>query len=218
MDETQEYTALIKQAFGKLAPSYDLIAAPAIRLRGQAARLTAAAPGSRVLDVATGTGSQAIAFARLGYEVVGVDLSEAMLEVAQKKNKYGNLRFEPADATHLSFPDESFDVSCISFALHDMPLTIEQKVLKEMVRVTKTEGCFVIVDYGLPRNGPGRFLIYRLVGSYEGEYYHPFIQRDLRALLMQAGIEVTQEVSTLLGAARILKGKKAAKAVEQRGG
>jgi ubiquinone/menaquinone biosynthesis C-methylase UbiE len=46
----------------------------------------------KILDVCTGTGTQAFAFAKRGYEVVGIDLSEEMLRVANKKNKYENVR------------------------------------------------------------------------------------------------------------------------------
>jgi ubiquinone/menaquinone biosynthesis C-methylase UbiE len=40
---------------------------------------------SKILDVATGTGKQAFAFAKRGYDVTGIDLSEAMLKVASSK-------------------------------------------------------------------------------------------------------------------------------------
>ena len=63
-----------------------------------------------------------------------------MLRVANQKNKYENARFTAADATSVPFEDNHFDVACVSFALHDMPLTIREKVLKEMVRVTKSRG------------------------------------------------------------------------------
>lgn len=165
--------------------------------------------GARVLDVATGTGKQAFAFAKKGYDVIGIDLTEAMLEVARKKNKYQNARFEVADATDLPFEDDTFDVASISLALHDMPRAIRQKVLKEMVRVTRPTGMLVIVDYDLPRNKIGRSLIYRLVSLYEGKYYQQFIESDFRGLLKEARIEVNKEVPALLGAVRILKGVRA---------
>ena len=81
-----------------------------------------------------------MAFAKKGLDVVGIDISEAMLKVARKKNKYLNLKLEVADATKLSIEDNSIDVSCVSFALHDMLLSIREKALQEMVRVTKPKG------------------------------------------------------------------------------
>lgn len=161
---------------------------------------------SKILDVATGTGKQAFAFAKRGYEVVGIDLSEAMLNVAKKKNKYANARFEAADATDLPFEDNSFDVSTVSFALHEMPLSIREKVLKEMVRVTKQKGLIVVVDYDLPKNKIGRSLIYHVIALYEPEYYKEFIRSDLEAFLNGNGIEKIEKRTLLHGAGRILKG------------
>ncbi len=49
--------------------------------------------GSRILDVATGTGEQALAFAQRGYEVVGVDISTDMLRIANEHDEYTNVTF-----------------------------------------------------------------------------------------------------------------------------
>ena len=206
VDEEKEYYLLVKKVFRILAPFYDIGTIPISGLRDKAVDFTNAKIGSKILDVATGTGKQAFAFAKRGYDVVGIDLSEAMLKVAIKKNKYENVKFALADATNLPFKDSSFDVSCVSFALHDMPLTIREKVLKEMVRVTKPEGMIIIVDYALPENRIGRFLVYHFVKIYEKEYYSKFIKSDLKALLRKSGIEIKEELPVLLGAGRILKG------------
>ncbi len=207
-DDEREYYALVKKVFDILAPFYDTVTAPLSKLRARVVDFAGAEKGSRILDVATGTGKQAFAFAEKGYDVTGIDLSAAMLKVANKKNRYKNVKFQVADATMLPFEDNYFDVVCISFALHDMPLTIREKVLKEINRVTKQEGVIVIVDYTLPRNRIGRFLIYHLVRLYEREYYIRFVKSDLKALLRKSGIEVNKERRVLLGAARILKGTK----------
>ena len=208
IDEEKEYYSLIKKVFDVLAPFYDFVTLPFSRIRERVVNFTDARNGSTILDVAAGTGKQAFAFAKKGYEVIGIDLSEAMLKVARKKNKYGNVKFEVGDATNLPFEDSSFDVSCVSFGLHDMPLTIREKAFKEMVRVTKTKGMIVIVDYALPENKISRFLIYHFVNLYEGRYYSTFIKSDLEALLKKTGIEIKEELPVLLGAGKISKGIK----------
>lgn len=136
-DEEKEYYLLVRKVFAILAPFYDAIVAPFSSVRDRVVNFTNAQKGFKILDVATGTGQQAFAFEKKGYEVIGIDLSEAMLNVAKKKNKSRNAKFEVADATNLPFEDNRFDVSSVSFALHDMPLSVREKVLKEMVRVTK---------------------------------------------------------------------------------
>lgn len=213
-NEEVEYYSIVKKVFDILAPFYDIVTVPISRVREEVVNFTKARNGSRILDVGTGTGQQAFAFAKKGYYVIGIDLSEAMLKVANKKNKYENVKFEVADATNLPFENNSFDVSCASFVLHDMPLTIREKALKEMVRVTKPKGMIVIVDYALPKNKIGRFLIYHFVRLYEGKYYLEFIKSDFEALLRKTGIEIKEELPVLLGAGKILKGIKIEKDVQ----
>ncbi len=208
MDEEKEYYSLIKKWFAIWAPFYDIIAMPISKIRDKVVNFANARVNSKILDVATGTGKQAFAFAKRGFDVTGIDLSEDMLKVAIKKNKYKNARFEIADATNLRFEGNSFDVSCVSFALHDMPLVIREKVLKEMVRVTKPKGTIMIIDYALPKNKISRFLIYHFIKLYESEYYSEFIKSDFEALVRKSSIEIKEELLVLLGAGRILKGIK----------
>ena len=210
-DEEKEYYSLVKRIFGILAPYYDVVTAPVSRLRDKVVSFTDAGAGSKILDVATGTGKQAFAFAKKGFDVIGIDLSEAMLKVAIGKNKYENARFEIADAVNLPFENNSFDVSCVSFALHDMPLTIRERALKEIKRVTKPEGMIIIVDYALPENRIRRFLIYHFISLYEGKYYSNFIKSDFEALLGKTGIKIKEELPALCGAGKILKGIKTGK-------
>lgn len=118
------------------------------------------------------------------------------------------MKFKIADAATLPFEDNRFDVSCASFALHDMLSTIREKALKEMVRVTKPKGTTMIVDYALPENRIGGYLIYHFIKLYEGKHYVEFIKSDLEALLDKTGIMIQERLPILLGSARILKGIK----------
>jgi ubiquinone/menaquinone biosynthesis C-methylase UbiE len=217
MDEIKTYYALTKKAFDFLAPIYNMMSLPLVRVRDQVVDFAHACAGSVVLDVATGTGQQAFAFAKRGYDVIGVDITESMLEIARKHNKDDLVKFEIADATHLRFDENSLDVSCISFALHDMPLSIREKVLQEIVRVTKPDGVIVVVDYDLPCNKIKRALIYRLITLYEGEYYKQYIISDIRGLLEKTGIRINEELPILLGAGRILKGSKGIDSIQTKG-
>ncbi len=204
MDE--EYYSYIKKWFSRWAPIYDVVAIPFSRVRDKVVDFTKARNGSKILDVATGTGKQAFAFAKQGYDVIGIDFSEDMLKIARKKNKYKNVRFEVADAATIPFEDKYFDVACLSFALHEMPSNIREKVLLEMGRVTKPKGIIMIVDYALPRNRIGKYLIYHLVKLYESKYYPEFIKSDIKALIRKSGIELENELPVLFGAVTILKG------------
>src|SRR3972149_1289902 len=104
--EEAKYYSLLKKYMRILAPFYDILFGclsfgAGSRLRDKVADFAEAQNGSRILDVATGTGKQAFGFAKKGCDVVGIDLSEDMLAVAKKKNKYENAKFEIADAATL---------------------------------------------------------------------------------------------------------------------
>jgi demethylmenaquinone methyltransferase/2-methoxy-6-polyprenyl-1,4-benzoquinol methylase len=191
-----------------LAPINNLLTLPLIHVRNQVVTIANVDKGSKVLDVATGTGQQAFAFSKAGHDVTGVDLTESMLAVARRHNKNDFVKFEVGDATHLWFEENTFDISCISFALHDMPLNIREKVLREIVRVTKPKGVIMIVEYDLPHNQISNKLIYRFITLYESEYYKQFISSDLNVMLDKTGIEVVERVPILFGAGRIWKGIK----------
>jgi ubiquinone/menaquinone biosynthesis C-methylase UbiE len=204
-EEEDEYYSLNKRVYAVFAPFYDWLVFPFGGLRRQVAAIAGIDAQSKVLDVATGTGAQARAFAARAEEVVGIDLSEPMLQVARQKRRVQNLTFRQGDATELPFADASFDVSCISFALHEMPASIRERAIAEMVRVTKPAGTIVVVDYGRP---PGAFgnAVFHFVKLYERDHYVDFIGSDLRALLQRRGIELREDRPAVLGAVRIVIG------------
>jgi ubiquinone/menaquinone biosynthesis C-methylase UbiE len=101
-----------RKQFDKLAPVWDARRDPAAFASVTAALDTLPAPPRRVLDLGTGTGSAArLVSARFPEaEVVGVDLSEAMVEEARAKTGDGRVRYVVADAQHLPFEDGAFDL------------------------------------------------------------------------------------------------------------
>ncbi len=206
---TEDYYPYIKGFFKKYSGIYDIVALPLATVRKKVVKLAGATGGAEILDIATGTGKQAFAFAKKGYKVTGIDLSEDMLKIARKNNKYKNLKLEVGDATRLPFEDNKFDVSCVSFALHDMPSEIREKVVGEMVRVTKSGGIIVAADYALPKNKLIRWAAYSFIKSFESKYYPEFIKNDLVGLLKRAGVRIEAERRVLFGAGRVIKGVKA---------
>jgi ubiquinone/menaquinone biosynthesis C-methylase UbiE len=200
-----DYYSYIKEGFKRWSPFYDIWTIPISKVRDKVVEFTDAGSGSIILDVATGTGGQAIAFARKGHNVTGIDMSEDMLNIANRKNRYKSLKFVIADATSIPFEEKFFNVSCVSFGLHDMTLDVREKVLKEMTRVTMPGGTILIVDYALPINKVGRYFVYHFVKSYESKYYPGFIKSDLGMLLGKLKIKVKDELRLFLGAIRIIK-------------
>lgn len=204
----EDYYLYTKKLFKRWAPLYNLMELFIAPVRLQVVELIHGQQGLKILDVATGTGKQAFAFAKKGYDVVGIDLSEDMLEIAHRMNKYDNVEFTVADATKIPFDDNCFDVTCISLALHDMPLSIRKKVLSEMVRVTQSVGTIAIIDYTLPKTRIWRILIYHIIRLYESKYYADFIKSDVYTLLQESGIQIQKVYPMMLSSLRIIIGVK----------
>jgi len=127
--------------------------------RRRAADLAALAPGSRALDVATGTGDLAIELAGrvgAGGEVVGADFSERMLELARAKSErmpgIGQLRFETANALALPYAENEFDAATVGFGARNFS-DLERGV-REMARVVKPGGHVVVLEITTPQRPP----------------------------------------------------------------
>ncbi|MBI4334903.1 MAG: methyltransferase domain-containing protein [Chloroflexi bacterium] len=204
--EERRYYKLERKVWSLLAPLYDASGPLLSAIRERVVDLAAAPDGSRILDIATGTGKQALAFAKHGYDTVGIDLSDAMLRVAVRKSVSEKAHFVIADATMMPFPDGVFDVAAISFALHEMPVTVMRRALAEAARVIRTGGQLIVIDYALPGSRVASFLVYNFVKLYEGRYYADFIKLDVRELLSEFGIKVTAERAAISGAVAIKKG------------
>jgi ubiquinone/menaquinone biosynthesis C-methylase UbiE len=109
-----------------------------------AARLTGT---ERVLDIATGPGYIAEAFAKRAREVVGMDLTEAMLAIARERTTehgVGNISFRMGDAQNLPFEENQFDVVVCRLALHHVQQPFQ--VLSEMSRVCRRDGTVLVED------------------------------------------------------------------------
>jgi demethylmenaquinone methyltransferase/2-methoxy-6-polyprenyl-1,4-benzoquinol methylase len=207
-EEERAYYRSNQKAWSIFAPYYDFITRPFRRLREHVTDLAQIGPTMRVLDVATGTGEQALSFATRAAEVVGVDLSDAMIEIARRKSQLPNTTFLQADAVALPFPDESFDVACISFALHEMPRSIWHRALREMTRVVRPGGRIVVVDWALPGRRFSSWVVSHLVRLFEGKTYVDFVHSDVEAFLTSAGVDLQRHEAKLHGIAQVLVGRR----------
>lgn len=109
--------------------------------------LTSPKPTDRVLDIATGAGNVALAFAPHVGSVVALDLTPAMLEVTAKRAQeagFTNLTTVQGPAEELPFGDAEFDLSIVRLAPHHYADV--QTAVREMARVTKPGGQVLIVD------------------------------------------------------------------------
>src|SRR6266849_2543743 len=105
--------------------------------------------GSRVLDVACGTGNTALPAARAGASVTGVDIATNLLEQARERAAAEGLeiRFEEGDAEHLPYPDQAFDVVLTMFGAMFAPRP--DVVAAELIRVCKPGGLIAMANWTL---------------------------------------------------------------------
>ena len=141
--------------FDRIAGVYDVMnsvmtAGLHHRWRERAADLARVGPGTRALDVATGTGDLAIALAQRGGEVVGSDFSEGMLARARTKSR--DVRWEQANALALPYDDNAFDAATVGFGARNF--SDLRTGLAEMTRVVRPGGRVVILEITTPTKPP----------------------------------------------------------------
>jgi phosphatidylethanolamine/phosphatidyl-N-methylethanolamine N-methyltransferase len=147
--------AHVEEAYARWAPIYDLVFTAVMKPGRKAAAAAASRPGGRVLDVGVGTGLELPMFAP-GTRLVGVDLSEPMLRVAQKRIAREGLRdvegLVVMDAMRMAFPDDYFDCVVAPYVLTVVP--DPGKTMDELARVTRPGGEIVLVNHVGAEKGP----------------------------------------------------------------
>jgi demethylmenaquinone methyltransferase/2-methoxy-6-polyprenyl-1,4-benzoquinol methylase len=203
--------------FDRIAGVYDVMnsvmtAGLHHRWRERAADLARVGPGTRALDVATGTGDLAIALARRGGEVIGSDFSEGMLERARAKS--ADVRWEQANALALPYDDNAFDAATVGFGARNFSDLAAG--LAEMVRVVRPGGRVVVLEITTPTKPPlSTFfslwfdrivpLLGRLTGENQAYSYLPSSvkrfpgPRELGALMHDLGLRDVRWILTAGG-------------------
>jgi ubiquinone/menaquinone biosynthesis methyltransferase len=146
----------VRRLFATIADRYDLITV--LLSYGQDRRWKrrlvkhASTAGARAIDLATGTGDIAFALADSGVDVVGVDVTQRMIELANvKKRSSGRVpRFLVGDMTSLPFRKESFDIATAGYGLRNVPDL--RAAIDEIHRVLKPGGTALSLDFNRPSN------------------------------------------------------------------
>jgi ubiquinone/menaquinone biosynthesis C-methylase UbiE len=159
------------------------------------------APGDRVLDVACGPGvvaADAAARVQPGGEIVGVDISDRMVDAARllaQQRQVTNVRFQRMDAEQLDFANCSFDVALCALALMYVPNP--EQAVREMRRVLRPCGRMVVAVWG-ERQRCGWSALFPIVDAEVASEVCPLFFRlgqaeMLARLCVDAGFEVTRQ-------------------------
>jgi demethylmenaquinone methyltransferase / 2-methoxy-6-polyprenyl-1,4-benzoquinol methylase len=145
----------VRTLFATIADRYDLITrllsyGQDRRWKRRLVAMAAPRPGMRALDLATGTGDIAFALAAAGADVIGLDVTRRMIELARAKASPPAPRFLVGDMLALPFAAQSFDVITTGYGLRNVPdLTT---AIDEMRRVLKPGGRVLSLDFDRPQN------------------------------------------------------------------
>ena len=186
--ETSSKKEEVAEMFNNISGKYDFLnhflslGIDRIWRRKAIRKLRGIAP-KRILDIATGTGDFAIAALKLNpEEVIGVDISQGMLDVGiskMKKRKLdGIIKLQLGDSENLPFETNYFDALTVGFGVRNYENL--EKGLTDMLRVLRPEGKAIILEFSKPK----KFPIKQLFGFYSKRlipFFGKLISKDKRA-------------------------------------
>jgi ubiquinone/menaquinone biosynthesis C-methylase UbiE/NAD-dependent dihydropyrimidine dehydrogenase PreA subunit len=176
-------------------------------------------PGVTMLDIGCGTGELAIEAAEAGAAVTGIDISEQMLAVAQKRVEENNLKaritLHQAAAVEMDslFQENTFDLVTATLVLSELSSVERTWVLNEIYRVLKPSGTFVLADEVRPQNFVNRFFHFmaRLplaVITYIIAQTGTKALVDISEDVSRAGLEISSENYSFLGSFAVISAKR----------
>ena len=182
------------EKYQRIAPFYDLLELPFEygryrRLR----RLVFDGLTGRILDAGVGTGRN-VEFYPAGAEVIGIDISPAMLARAERRLKLSPasaVKLGEMDVTRLDFPAGAFDAAVATFLFCVLPDKLQLPALQELRRVVRPGGTVRLLDYVRPR----RFLrgaVAKLWKPWIAWAYGASFDRKTEEYIPEAGLELVK--------------------------
>jgi len=185
----------VRSQFGAAAQSYVTSSSHAKGDDLQRLLQIAAPVGTeRVLDIATGGGHTALAFAPLVASVMAIDLTPKMLEAASKftaERGATNISFELADAERLPFGDETFDIVTARIAPHHF--AAPEAFVRESARVLVPGGLFLLDDNMAPEDDELDAYMNRFEQWRDPSHVRAHRPSEWRAWMEASGLRVVAE-------------------------
>ncbi len=233
-DQSKSKKEQVAQMFDNISPKYDLLNRVLsmgidISWRKKAIKMLSKEQPKLILDVATGTADFALEALSLQPEkIIGVDISEGMLNLGKEKiakmNLSHKIELQMGDSERLLFADETFDAVIVSFGVRNFENL--EKGLQDIYRVLKRGGTLIVLEFSQPQG----FIFSRLYHFYS-KYILPTVGRivskdsaaytylpesvkafpfgkDFLAIMEKVGFTNTEVKELTFGISSIYKGKK----------
>lgn len=162
-NEKESKTEQVEEMFDSIAPAYDFMnTAMTFGLhrywRNCAIKMLKSLPHDAILDVATGTGDVAFRLYDTFHpkSIVGIDLSNGMLDIARKKlssmspETQAAICFKQENCLNLSFEDKKFDLVTVAYGVRNFERLAQGYA--EMFRVLKPGGTLCVIELSVPKN------------------------------------------------------------------
>lgn len=148
----------------------------------------------KILDIGCGTGTLIIEVKKRypNTEILGIDPDEEILKIAGKKLKKSKVsaKLIKAYAQALPFPDSTFDLAVSTLIFHHLKTDVKKKSIKEIYRVLKKRGRFLLIDFGQPKTLLSKILL-KVGAFFEGkENMEANLKGKLPLFLEGAGFEI----------------------------
>jgi len=222
----------VRDLFNKISPTYDLINrvlsfGQDVAWRKKVARHLPARPHLQILDLATGTADQLLAFFRTPgasiHKAIGLDVAEEMLKIGRTKIGSFPIELIAGDAQAIPFGEHRFDVVSISFGIRNV--ADPSKALREMHRVLKPKGRCLILEFSIPSKPIRPFFLFYLrhvlprLGGWlsKQNFAYRYLNQTIEAfpsgepfldLMRAAGFSQLKQVPMNLGSVRLYIGEK----------
>ena len=158
-DKKSSKKTQVRQMFDGISPQYDLMnriisGGIDVKWRKNVVALLLPKKPKKILDMATGTGDLAVALAQTqATEIVGIDISEGMLDIGKKKVKksqwHKNIKMEIGDSENIDYPADYFDAVTVAFGVRNFENL--DKGLLEILRVLRPGGDLIILETAVPQ-------------------------------------------------------------------
>jgi ubiquinone/menaquinone biosynthesis C-methylase UbiE len=149
---------------------------------------------SKLLEIAVGTAKNSILIAKQNpkIDIIGIDLSEEMLEIARskiRKEHIENIELIKMNGTDMAFRNETFDFIIVSLLLHEIPENVSNIILHECIKVLKNNGKLYVIEWGEPKKIFQK-IIFSTIKPFEPKEFKVFMKKDLNKYFKENGFEI----------------------------